>query len=47
MDSDSKINVIILAYAAVLELGVCPTDIEVQKIDRSMILTQGMVSANF
>lgn len=36
-----------LAYLAVLELRVCPTDIRVQKINRSTLLTHDPLLANF
>ena len=36
-----------LAYAAVLGLCVYTTDVRVQKIDRSTLLTHGIVLANF
>ena len=47
IDSGIKVNVITLAYAAVLKLCVCLTDIKAQKIDRSMFSNYGMVLVNF
>ena len=47
LDSGSEVNAITPAYAAVLGLLVCPIDIGAQKINRSMLSTQGMVLAIF
>lgn len=46
MEIGSKINSITLCYAAILKLCVCLTDIEVQKIDRCILLIYDMVLAN-
>lgn len=47
IDSGSKDNTMISAYTAVLELHVCFTNIEAQKIDGSIFSTYDMVLANF
>lgn len=47
MDSGGKINAITPVYTAVLGLYVCFTNIEAQKIDRSILLTYDIVLANF
>ena len=39
VDSGSEINAITSAYAAILRLRVCPTNVGAQKINRSMLLT--------
>ena len=45
LDSGSEVNAMTPAYAAVLELRVYSTNIKVQKIDRSILLTNSMVLA--
>ena len=47
VNSSTKINAMTLAYTAKLELHVYPTDNGTQKIDRSILLTYGIVLANF
>lgn len=47
INSSSKVNPITTPYAAILKLRVCSTNVGSQKIDRSMLLTQSMVLANF
>ena len=45
LDSRSEINAMTPAYAAHLDLTVRMTDVGVQKIDRSLLATYGMVIA--
>lgn len=47
IDSDIEVNAISPAYAVVLGLRICSTDVGAQKIDESTLLTYGMVLANF
>ena len=47
INSSSKVYPMTPAYTAVLELCVCPTDVEAQKIDGSTLLTHGMVLITF
>lgn len=47
INSDSEVNIMTSAYVAILGLRVCSIDIGAQKIDRFILLTYGMVLANF
>lgn len=47
LDSGSKINIMIPAYATKLRLRVHPTDVRALKINRFMLLTYVIVLANF
>lgn len=47
INSDSEVNVMTSAYAAVLVLHVCLTDVVGQKIDGFTLPAHGMVLANF
>lgn len=47
INSNSKVNVIIFAYAAVLELRICLTDVGAYKIDGFTFSTYSMVLAIF
>ena len=47
INSDSKVNAMTLAYAAVLGLKVCSIAVEALKIDGSFFMTFSMVIASF
>ena len=47
LDSGSKVNAMTLAYAAYLGLKVRVTDVNAQKIDRSLLAIYGMIIAAF
>ena len=47
INSGSEVNAIILVYAAMLDLKVCFTVVEAQRIESYLFKTFGMVIANF
>lgn len=47
INSGNKVNTMTSAYAAVLRLLVCPTNVKAKRIDRSTLLTHGIMLANF
>ena len=47
LDSGSNINAMTPVYAVVLGLRICSTDVETQKIDKSMFLNDDIMLANF
>lgn len=47
IDFDNKVNIMTLAYATILRLYICPTDIETQKIDGFTLSTYDIILVNF
>ena len=47
IDLGSKVNAMTPAYIAKLDFKICPTNVEAQKIDSSLVKTFGMVITGF